>query len=512
MTAKHARIAKLQALARRPGTKAEGRAAKAAIARVAQDDKGQQPLTSQGINDSPAPATQSRSIWDGGQGKVTGFGIRIFAPTRRHPKGARTFFLSYRVDGFERRVKIGGYPQWSVAAARAEAKALRQRVDKGEDPAAAKAERREAATVGDLIERYIAQHLPTKKNDAADKKSLGRARDEKRMLEEIGDALGRRKRVAEVNYNDIVAMHRHITETPSTSHHSKKRRPVRANRVLAIASKLFSMALIPAAGEDKPWRDAVLGNPCQRVPRNQEEARERFFSAAELAAISDALAKYPAQTAASCVRLITLSGCRPAEAMKAGWSEFDAEPGHWVKPSAHTKQRKLHRAPLSPPALELIDALRAKRKKGEAWVFPGQRSGQPIQQLWSVWHWVRDHATLSMWAASADPKVKKTAGEILKRPTPSVKAARALAAKIGVELPGGLDESRLYDLRHTFASVGAGGGLSLPIIGRLLGHTQSRTTQRYAHIGDDPLKEATAKIGAIITGAAKPGADVVPTR
>jgi integrase len=69
-------------------------------------------------------------------------------------------------------------------------------------------------------------------------------------------------------------------------------------------------------------------------------------------------------------------------------------------------------------------------------------------------------------------------------------------------------DARLYDLRHTFASVGAGGGLSLPIIGRLLGHTQPRTTQRYAHLADDPLREAAEKITTVITGAGKPGAEV----
>ena len=65
-------------------------------------------------------------------------------------------------------------------------------------------------------------------------------------------------------------------------------------------------------------------------------------------------------------------------------------------------------------------------------------------------------------------------------------------------------------MRHSFASVGAGGGLSLQIIGRLLGHTQMRTTQRYAHLADDPLKEAAAKITAAIAGAGKDSGNIVP--
>ena len=123
--------------------------------------------------------------------------------------------------------------------------------------------------------------------------------------------------------------------------------------------------------------------------------------------------------------------------------------------------------PLNPAAIELIDRLRKKRKG--RWVFPGRQPGEHLATLEDVWAFVRGQAGLGK-------------------------------------------DARVYDLRHTFASVGAGGGLSLPIIGRLLGHTQPRTTQRYAHLADDPLREATEKIGRVITGAGKPGAPVVPLR
>jgi len=251
-------------------------------------------------------------------------------------------------------------------------------------------------------------------------------------------------------------MHRRITGSG---------RPVRANRILGICSKMFSLALVPRAGETLPWRNASLGNPCKGIERNHEEAKERFFSQAELTAISDALARYRGG-AADCVRLIMLTGCRPVEAMKASWEEFDKEPGYWIKPSAHVKQRKTHKLPLNPAAIELIDRLRRKRKG--KWVFPGYKPGEPLALLWRVWDFVRRETGLGK-------------------------------------------DARLYDLRHTFASVGAGGGLSLPIIGRLLGHTQSRTTQRYAHLADDPLREAADKIGRVITGKGK-GAAVVPLR
>jgi hypothetical protein len=92
---------------------------------------------------------------------------------------------------------------------------------------------------------------------------------------------------------------------------------------------------------------------------------------------------------------------------------------------------------------------------------------------------------------------------------PDLSECRSIADKAGVRLPAGLTDARVYDLRHTFASVGAGGGLSLQIIGRLLGHTQARTTQRYAHLADDPLREAATKIATQIAGANKARENVV---
>ena len=128
----------------------------------------------------------------------------------------------------------------------------------------------------------------------------------------------------------------------------------------------------------------------------------------------------------------------------------------------------MHRLPLRPPAIELIERLR-KTRKGML-VFPGDVDGEPLKTLFHVWAHVRENAQLE-----EDDKGRT---------------------------------ARPYDLRHTFASVAAGGGLNLPIIGKLLGHTQTRTTQRYAHVADDPLREAANKVGAVIDG--RPGTQIVP--
>jgi integrase len=395
------------------------------------------------------PKRGSLLVWDT---EVTGFALRVFAPTKMHPKGARTFLLSYWLNGTERRYRIGSWPDWSIIAARAEAKAVRQRVDRGEDPASERRERRNAPTVLDLVDRYKAEHLP--------RKSKQSQHDDGVMIGHILRHIGADRKVADVHHGDIVALHRAITDTGH---------PVLANRTLSCASRMFVLSLLPMAGEDKPWRDQAQGNPCRGIKRNPEQAKERFLSPAEVASVIEGLGAYGRTSAADCIRLILITGCRPGEAMLATWEQFDAQPGFWVKPAATTKQRKEHRLPLSVPALQLIADIRATRGNVEpsGYVFPGQRAGQPLQQLRTCWEAVCKHA--------------------------------------------GLTDVRLYDLRHTFAALGAGGGLSLPLIGRLLGHTQSRTTQRYAHLADDPLRDAADKIASAITGAGK-GAKVVRLR
>jgi integrase len=390
------------------------------------------------------PARGERFVYDA---EVTGFAVKLFAPTKANPRGTRTFVLAYRRNGSLRRYRIGGWPEWSVTAARAEAKEVRQRIDRGEDPATERRERREAPTMADLVDRYELEHLARKPEQTR--------HDDSTMLDHIVRHIGADRRVADVHYGDIVALHRALTDSG---------RPVLANRVVSCASRLFSLSLKPMAGENRPWRDQALGNPCKGVERNPEQGRERFLSRVELARVVEGLDAYGRTPAADCIRLIMLTGCRPGEAMLATWAQFDAQPGFWIKPAATTKQRREHRLPLSAPALQLIDEIRTRRGDGTApadYVFPGQIPGQPLQQLRTCWDAGCKHA--------------------------------------------GLTDVRIYDLRHTFAAMGAGGGLSLPIIGRLLGHTQARTTQRYAHLADDPVREAADKVAGAISAASKSG-------
>ena len=185
------------------------------------------------------PETGATTFWDGDHKEaITGFGVRIFAPTKRHPSGARSFFVNYRIGGREKRFTIGSYPDWSAAAARAEAKELRRRIDRGDDPAHERKEARDAPTVRDLAHRYKEEHLPSK---AKSSQVNDWAMIEKKILPAIGD-----RKVAEVHEGDIEGLRNKITADGAA---------VRANRVMAVASKMFALALKRREGEDAPWRN-----------------------------------------------------------------------------------------------------------------------------------------------------------------------------------------------------------------------------------------------------------------
>ena len=152
--------------------------------------------------------------------------------------------------------------------------------------------------------------------------------------------------------------------------------------------------------------------------------------------------------AADIIRLLLLTGARRGEVLQARWADIDLAAGVWSKPGATTKQKTDHQVPLSDAARQLLLDLRQRAPAAAEWVFPAP-DGSPRRDVKDAW------------------------------------ASLCRAANI--------KGARVHDLRHTYASVLASAGLSLPIIGALLGHTQPSTTARYAHLFDDPLRAATER-------------------
>jgi integrase len=160
-----------------------------------------------------------------------------------------------------------------------------------------------------------------------------------------------------------------------------------------------------------------------------------------------------------------LTGCRRNEALTARWEDLNLELGIWTKPSHHTKQKRAEHVPLSAPAVQLLVSM--KEKAGESpYLFRGV-ADEPLQEI--------------KWGLT---KVCKQAK---------------------------IENVRIHDLRRTYASHLVSSGMSLPIVGRLLGHTQPQTTARYAHLADDPLRQPTNRFASIVSAArSRKRADVVP--
>jgi integrase len=236
-----------------------------------------------------------------------------------------------------------------------------------------------------------------------------------------------------------------------------KTTPYQANRLLALLSKMLSLAV------KWGWRS---DNPVKGIERFREERRERWLSDRELSQLLSVLPDHPNQRASNAVRLQLLTGARLGEVLRARWSDIDLERGVWTKPSHHTKQKRTEHIPLSGPTLTLLSDMRGKADANEANLFPGDASGRPLQDIKKFWKAVTRQA--------------------------------------------GINDYRLHDNRHTHASHLVSSGLSLEIVGRLLGHTNPNTTKRYAHIADSPLRAATETFGAklnALQGGSRPGRD-----
>lgn len=405
-----------------------------------------------------SPARGQTLLWDG---EVKGFGLRLTSG------GAKSFVVDYRVEGRQRRFTIGSYPDWSVQAARQAAKELKREVDLGRDPMGERHEGRAAPTLQDLWERYQVEHLPRKASRAqADERSIW----EKIILPRLG-----KLKLGTIDHAAINSLHRDITTIRGT--------PVRANRTVETLRKAFNLAI--------RW-NWCEHNPAVGVRRNPEEPRSRYLTKNEIAALVGALNQHSEPVSSNAIKLLMLTGARLGEVLGATWAMFDLDNGIWTKPSAHTKQRRLHRVPLNGPAIRLLiemkeDAARKARNDGVAmspYVFPGA-GGKPLTDIKRSWASVCLKAGLTKHV----PK-KSRSGKVVKD-------------KHGKPVMVTQPNVRLHDLRHSFASILVSAGASLPLIGQMLGHTQVQTTQRYAHLFDDPLREAAETVGKFISPATK---------
>ncbi len=416
--------------------------------------------------DAAAPRAHRYVVWDP---ELPGFGLRV------ETSGSKSYFVRYRskVGGSnspKRFLTIGrhGRPFGELGAsltadsARAEAKRILGAVANGADPAGQKTEAKNKPTVRALFDEYMRLHVEPKLKPKTAK--LHRSTFGIYVLPKWGQ-----RRAEDLRKSDLLKLHAQLVSKQATS-----------NRILGYVSAMYSWA-----GENGYVVEGF--NPASGIARFRENKRERYLSADEMVRLGSAIreaetlgipwevdedrpkAKYTPKSdkrhtpispqAAAALRLLLFTGARLREILHLQWQHVDVERAALFLPDSKTGKKTIY---LNAPALAVLEAL----PRTGTYVFPGEPR-----------------------KSTSNSERQEQPRHDLKRPWEGI---RRIAKLEGV---------RLHDLRHTHASFGVGGGLGLPIIAKLLGHAQIRTTERYAHLDADPVRLGSELIGKRIAEA-----------
>ena len=399
-------------------------------------------LTKRSIDGPPAGARRF-TVWDS---DVTGFGVRVT------PNGERIYVLKYRLAHQQRWFTIGphGSP-WTPDSARREAVPLLGEVARGIDPADKRRADRRAISFAGLCDLDLAEGVAHKK--------AGTIRSDRGRIElHLKPALA--ERADAINRADVERLLNDVKNGRTSAAAPEKRGPGSiatggagvAAQCVALASTVLQFAVD---------RGVRLDNPARGVKKPPVRKMQRFLSEGELRKLAASL-DHEAESsgnahAIAAIRLLALTGCRRGEVVNLRWRlvEILAERRLLVLDGSKTREKVVY---LSPPA---TDSFTLPRIAGTEFVIAGTKAGKPSAAIDKTWDRVRRRA--------------------------------------------GLEDVRIHDLRHTFASVGASASYGLPIIGKLLGHTQAATTQRYAHLAADPVRHAADAIGPAISAAMEEG-------
>jgi len=390
--------------------------------------------------DRAAPGEKDYFLWDG---ELKGFGIKI-------AKGGRkSYVCKYRVGSGRtaptRRMTIGAHGSpWTVEEARTQARKLLGRAAHGEDPAKEKQEQKNQVTISELCDLYLKQGI-------GEKKASTIATDRGRIERHIKPLLGKKK-VPEVGRADIKKFLHDVAQgkTSADVKTGKRGRAIvkggkgTATRTVGLLGGIFSFAFDTGL---------INSNPVHGVSRYPDRKGNRYLSQQELVALGEALNKGLEdglnEQAIAILKLLIFTGARKGEIESLEWQFVDLDGGYLRLADSKTGPKAI---PLNAGARKVLSEL--PKLEGATFVFPAGKGEGYFQGTPKVWQKVRELA--------------------------------------------GLEGVRLHDLRHSFASIAVSGGASLPIIGALLGHANAATTQRYAHLHDDPLKAASEAVGGTI--------------
>ena len=415
--------------------------------------------------------------WDA---EVPGFGLRIY------PTGKKAFVLSYRAQGRKRLMVLGRYgADLTLGQARDKARKERVKVKEGADPIEDARKATQGETVEHLIDRYIEAHAKPHK------KSWARDRD---RLDRHIPTTWRNRKARAITHDDVAGLHAKIGE----------QHPYEANRLLALLRVMFRLG--------RKWRYLEPGadNPAEGVTKFKERSRKRFAQPHELPLIAEAIDGESSIYVRSVIWCYMLTGARKAELLPRRWDEIDW-PGARIR-LPDTKGGEEQSIPLSAPALAILQAV--PRQEKHPYIFCGAKPRKPMVNIDKPWRRIRERATVRFWTLyEADPNVPKLverlSGELVREPT--YMECQDAADADEIELPSGLQDLRLHDLRRSVGSWMTADDINLNRIKDALRHANIATTLTYARLGEDASREAFERHGQrIMEAAGKAGPVGVP--
>jgi integrase len=385
------------------------------------------------IIDKLQPGEKDLLYWDDG---LRGFGLKVT------PKGRKVFIVQKRFRGRPVRFTIGTFGQpWSLDMARAEALRLMQTVAVGDDPRSTDRMDNANLTVAQLSTRYWSNGISHKKpTTIANEKGL--------LDSHILPLLGRRlihdlkKEDVQKFMSDVAAGRtRRSVQTKPRGRATVTGGLSSANRSLGLLSAMLSFAV---------QNQLVRENVAIGLKQYKLKRHSRFLSEDELRRIGEALRQLEidgANMVALCaIKFLLLTGCRKNEALNMEWLWVNLQFGTVSLPDSKTGQKVLV---IGVAAVDLLKELRARFPANAKYVFPGSGGTTPV-------------SVAKVWSKT--------------------------------KIRAGIDQLRLHDLRHNFASAAVADGQSLYLVGKLLGHSQSSTTERYAHLSKNPVRAAADDI------------------
>lgn len=403
--------------------------------------------------DAIEPSNKEQIVWDA---DAPGLGLRV------RPSGAMSFIYQYRMGvgrkSPTRKLTIGAANKITPDDARKLARRYAAQVANGEDPAAIKADRRDAPTVSELYADWIAEMKAKGKH-----KPRTTAQYELLLAKHIDKAFGPKKSI-DLTRKDI-----------STWHLTYATKQITANRVVNTLSAMFNWAAV----EGK----IPAHNPASTITLFPEKGKERFLTSKEYLQLAKTLdeAEHPglrwdprldgktkhapkehnrfvqvSPYVIAAVRLFLFTGARLGEILNLRWTDFDVDRGTLTIPDGKTGKQTIV---LNSAALDVIGGL----EKAGDYIIAGRFPNKPRRDIKRPWARIREHA--------------------------------------------GIEDVRIHDLRHSFASVGVGVGLGLPIVGKLLGHKKTSTTEKYAHLDTEPQRRVADTIGNLISAAMEKGTE-----